>query len=89
MKFSGPLRIPSRELCPRVEHGDEVRMGAETAHCLGFAGNASAGYFVQTLGLDQGESHFPVQQRVLGQVDSLLAALAQESLPALRCIDPE
>ena len=41
----------------QVEHSDDVGMGAEAAHGLGFLGDAGAGDFVQTLGLDEGEGH--------------------------------
>ena len=64
----------------QVKHGDDMRVGAETAHCLSFPGDPGAGDLVQTLGLDQGEGHLPVQQGVLSQVDPLLAALSQEPL---------
>ena len=64
----------------KVEHGDDVRMGAEAAHGLGLAGDAAAGDIVQALGLDQSEGYFPVQQGILGQVDSLFATFAQEAL---------
>ena len=67
-------------LLPEVEDGDDVGVCAETAHGLGLPGNPGAGGLVQTLGLDQGEGDFPVQGAVMGQVDELLAALAQELL---------
>ena len=54
-------------------------MGAKASHGLSLAGDASAGDLVQALGLDQGEGYFPIQQGVLGQVDFLLATLAQEA----------
>ena len=47
---------------------------------MGLASDAGAGDFIQALGLDEGKGHLPVQQSVLGQVDPLLAALAQEAL---------
>ena len=53
-------------LLTQVEHGDDVRVGAETAHGLSLPGDAGAGDFVQTLGLNQREGHLPVQQGVLG-----------------------
>jgi len=44
----------------KVEDSHDVRMGAEAAHGLSFAGYAGARNIVQTLGLDEGEGHFPV-----------------------------
>ncbi len=41
---------------------------------------------IQALGLDQGESHLPVQQGVVGQVDLLLPAFAQEALHLVSAI---
>ena len=54
-------------------------VGDEAAHSLGLTGNAAAAGFVQSLGLDQREGHFPVQQSVVSQVDLFLAALAQKT----------
>ena len=59
----------------QVKHGNDMRMGAKTAHGLGFPGNAGSRDFVQSLRLDEGERHLPVQQGVLGQVHFLFPAL--------------
>ncbi len=40
----------------------------------------------QTLGLDEGEGHFPVQQGVLGQEDPLLAALSKKVLDFIAAV---
>jgi len=55
-------------------------MGAEWPHGLALAGDAGPADLVQSLGLYQRESHLPVRQGVLGQVNSLLTALAAEPL---------
>ncbi len=44
----------------KVEHGDDVRVGAEAAHGLSLAGDACAGDFVQALGLDEGKGYLSV-----------------------------
>ena len=62
----------------QVENGDDMGVGAQPAHGLGFSGYAGAAGLVQALGLDQGEGHLPVQCRVVGLVNPLLAAFAQE-----------
>ena len=70
----------------KVEHGDDVRMRAEAAHGLGLAGDAGAGDVVQALGFNQREGYFPVQQGVLGQIDPLLASLAQKTLDLVAAV---
>ena len=47
---------------------------------MGFPLYARSGGFIQALSLEKGKGYFPVQQSVLGQVDFLLAALAEETL---------
>ena len=59
----------------QVEDGDDVGMGAQPAHGLGLTLDTGTGGFGQPLGFDQGESNFPVQSCLVGQVDFLLAAL--------------
>ena len=51
----------------QVEDGDNVGMGAQPTHGLGFSGDAGARDVVQALGLDQGEGYVPVQQGISGQ----------------------
>ena len=53
-------------LLAQVEHGDDVGMGTEPTHGLGFTSDTGAGDLVQALGLDQGEGYFTVQQGILG-----------------------
>ncbi len=67
-------------LLTQVEHGNDVWVGRLGSHGLSLTRNTGAGDFVQALGLDQGEGHLPVQQRVLGQVYLLFAAVTQEAL---------
>ena len=45
-------------LLTQIEHGDDMRMGAEAAPRLGLPGDAGAGDLIQALGLDQGEGYF-------------------------------
>jgi hypothetical protein len=54
-------------------------MGAEAAHGLGLAGDAFARRRVQAFGLDQREGDIAVELGVMGEVDLLLAALAEEA----------
>ena len=61
-------------------------MGAKAAHGLRFARNAIAAHGVQTLGLDQGEGDIAVECCVMGEVNPLLAALAQEALDQIAAI---
>ena len=58
----------------------------QPSHGLGLTLDAAAAGFVQPLGLDQGEGHFPVQQGVVGQVDLLFPALAQELLDLVAAV---
>ena len=64
----------------QVEDGDYVGVGTQPAHGLGFPLYAFTRGVIKTLSLYQSEGNFPVQQRVLGQVDFLLAALSLEPL---------
>ena len=64
----------------QVEDGNDVGMGAESSHGLGFTLDAYSGGFIWTVGFDQGESNFSVQGGLEGKVDFFLAAFAQEPL---------
>ena len=55
-------------------------MGAQPSHSLGLPSDTGASCLVQALGLDEGEGDFSVEEGVVGQVDLLLATLAQEAL---------
>ena len=44
----------------QVEHGHDVRVGAQTPHGLSLSLDAGAGGVVQALGLYQGKSNLPV-----------------------------
>jgi hypothetical protein len=70
----------------QVKNGNNVGVGAQPAHGLGLTLDTGAGGFVQTVGLDQGERDFTVQGCVVGQVDFLLAALAQEPLDMVAAV---
>ncbi len=59
-------------LLTKIEHGDDVGVGAEAAHGLGLSGDAGAGDLVQTLGFDEGEGYLPVKEGILGQVTFFL-----------------
>ncbi len=63
-----------------VEHSDDMRMRAEPAHRLSFAGYTSARYVIEALCLDEGEGDVPIEKFVVREVDLLLAALSQKSL---------
>ena len=64
----------------QVKDRNDMGVGTKAAHGLGLPCDPCAGGFVQAVSLDQGKGDFTVQCRVLGQVDLLLAALAQETL---------
>ena len=63
-----------------VEHGDDVRMVAQTAHRLCLTADAFLTRLVERLRLNDGDRHVAVQFAVVGQVDALASALAQEAL---------
>ena len=64
----------------QVEDSDDMRVGSQAPHGLRFPGYAGFGDIVQPFGPDQGESNFPVQEGVVGEVDPFLAPLTQEPL---------
>ena len=64
----------------QVEDGDDVGMGTQPPHGLGFTLYAFTGGVIQPFGLDKGEGDFPVQQCILRQIDFFLASFSQESL---------
>ena len=66
-------------LLAQVEDGDDVGVGAEAAHGLGLALDAGSPWLIQAVGLDEGEGDVAVEQGVVGEVDALLAALAEEA----------
>ncbi len=67
-------------LLAEVMDGNDVGVGAETPHRLSLTLDSLAGGVVEALGLDQGEGDIAVELGVVGQVDALLATLAQEAL---------
>jgi len=69
-----------------VEDGGDMGVGAETTHSLGFAGDAAPGGIIECLGLDQSKGHVAVEEGVVGEVDLLLASLAQEALDLVATI---
>ena len=73
-------------LLAEIENSDDMGVGAQSAHSLGFPLYTLAGGIVQALGLDQGKGHLPVQEGVLGQVDLLFATLAQETFDLIAAI---
>jgi hypothetical protein len=76
--------LPAR--VPEVEHRDDVGMGPEAPHSLGLAPDALPTDFVETLGLDERKGDVAVEQRVVGEIDLLLAALAEEALDLIAAI---
>ena len=61
-----------------VEDGDDVGVVTEAGHGLGFAAYALQAQEVEAVGLDHGEGDVAVEAGVVGQVDALAPALAQE-----------
>ena len=78
--MSWETRYGCAVLVADVEDGDDVRVVAEPAHRLRLALHARQAVGVEALGLDQREGDVAVEQRVVRQVDLLLAALAEEAL---------
>src|SRR5438045_5412700 len=62
-----------------VVDGDDVGVVAEAAHGLRLARDAGAGGGVEAFGLDQGEGDVAVEEAVVGEVNPLLAAFAEEA----------
>ena len=86
---------PAHQLCdhvwlvlllPKVEYCNDVLVGTQAPHGLSLSLNAAAAGFVQTLGLDQGKSHLPVQQCVVGQIDLLFSAFTEKTLDLVAAI---
>jgi len=73
-------------MIPNIVDSNDVRVVAEPPHRPGFAGDADAGSVIQFLGLDEGESHISVKERVMDKVDLLLPALTQEFLDLITAI---
>ena len=61
-----------------VEDADDVRVRTEATHRLRLAGDALAAYVIEALRLDEGERHVAVEELIVGEVDALLAAFAEE-----------
>ncbi len=72
--------VELRALLAHVVDGDDVGLVAEPSHRLRLAPYAREPRLVETLGLDEGEGHVASDQRVVCQVDPLLAALAEKAL---------
>ena len=67
-------------LLARVEDADDVGVVAELAHRLGLAAGARLDRLADPLGLEQGDGDLASLLGVVGQVDPLAAALAEEAL---------
>ena len=65
---------------PHIVDGDNVGVVAKTSHGLGFTFDARSSFFVQLLGLYQGEGNIPIKYGIMGQVDLLLTTFAEEFL---------
>jgi hypothetical protein len=53
-------------------------VGPKPSHGLGLASDPGAGSLVKALGLDDGERYLAVEKGVVGEVDALFAAFAEE-----------
>jgi hypothetical protein len=51
---------------------------AESPHRPGFAADADSGGIIQLLGLDKGKGHITVKERIMDEVDLLLASFPEE-----------
>src|SRR5262249_54080463 len=61
-----------------IVDGDDVRVVPEAPHRLDLALDPAAPRLVQLLGLDERDGDLPVEARVAGEVDALLAAPPEE-----------
>jgi len=59
---------------------------AEPPHGTGFASDAGSACVIQFLSFDEAKGHIPVNEGVMDEVDSLLAALTQEFLDLISAI---
>ena len=50
------------------------------------SGDPGPGLIIEFLGLEQGKGYVPVEQCIVGQVDPLLAPLAEESLDLVAAV---
>ena len=69
-----------------VEYGDDMRMVAQSPHCLGFPGYPGTGCFVQTFSLDESEGDVSVENGIMSQEDFLLTALAKFLLDGVTAV---
>ena len=63
-----------------VEDRDDVRVRPQASHRLRLTRDALPPNVVEPLGLDERERNTNVERRVVGEVDTLLATLAEEAL---------
>jgi hypothetical protein len=66
--------------------GNDVGMVAQSAHRPSFAADAGPGGIIQFLSLYQGKSHISVKERIMGEIDLLLAPLTEEFLDLVTAI---
>src|SRR4030042_1802419 len=71
----------------QIMDSDYVRVVTESPHRPGFAADAGSGGIIQLLGLDEGKGHITVKERIMGEVDLLLATLPEELLHLITAID--
>jgi hypothetical protein len=63
-----------------------VGMVAKPTHCSSFAVDTGSRGVIQFFGFDEGKGHITVQKGIMGEVDLLLATLAQEFLDLVAAI---
>ena len=69
-----------------VEDGDDVGVVAESAHGTASRLMRALAGLIELLGLDEGEGHVSIEDGVVGEVDLLLAALAEELLDLIATV---
>ena len=72
-----------------IEHGNDVGVVAKATHGLSLTMDALAARVIETLGFDQGEGDIPIEQRVMGEIDALLAAFANQPCDLVAAVDED
>ena len=74
-------------LSTEIVDGDKVLVGAEPAHRLRFAHHAFAADLVEPFRADGAERDFAVEAAIVGEVDALTPALAEETADGIAASD--
>jgi len=73
-------------MVPHIIDSNDVGMVSETSHGPGFPGDTASSSVIQFLRLDEGKGHISIKERIMDEVDLLLATLTQEFLDLVAAI---